>query len=149
MQQDKLFTEIRQELSRRDSKYSYNKLVDLVLSLGVSKSSIVSDLTKENKLVCRATAYSLLNHRLKRVPLSVSNRLTEILRMAVNESIKINLHYKSFLTYQTIDNQLEAIKAAKAYLATLETDIPLEVIAEDQDMDSKRFDGYDGLNFMF
>jgi hypothetical protein len=149
MQQDKVFTEIRKSLQKNDNKYRYNKLVDLVLSLGLSKKYIVNDLV-ENKLVCRATAYSLLQHRLKRVPLSVSARLTEILKLSVNESIKITQSYKRFLTYETIDKQIETIKSAKAYLSTLETDIPLEVIAEDlnikRDLEPEQ---YDNLNFIF
>jgi hypothetical protein len=149
MQQDKIFTSIRDELQRRTSKYSYNKLVDLVLSLGLSKQVIVNDLIK-NKIVCKATAYNYLNHKMKRPGKALEARMTDILRMAVNESVRITQSYKKFLTYETIDNQVEAIKDAKAYLATLDTDIPLEVIAEESNTDYlKQNNENEYLNFIF
>jgi hypothetical protein len=149
MQQDKIFTSIREELQRRDSKYSYNKLVDLVLSLGLSKKVIVDDLVA-NRIVCKASAYNYLNHKMKRPTKELEARMTDILRMAVNQSIKIASSYKSFLTYSIIDQQVEAIKDAKAYLATLDTDIPLEVIAEESNTDYlKQNNENEYLNFIF
>jgi hypothetical protein len=151
MNRSKIFHDIKTELTRRDSKYRYNELVDLCLKIGVSKQLIVKIMTDEC-LICRATTYSLLNHQLKNIPKPVEQKLIDILRTAINESLTIIKHYRTFLKYQTIDNQIEYIKESKLYLANYDADVPFEIIAEEQNIDyvtEKKQNNNEYLNFIF
>ena len=130
-----IFDDIRQFTKRLDRHQSTHPIVPILLNLGIKKGTVTKYLIEKN-LLGRASGFNLMSGSLSRVTKDIEQQLLHILKLSLQQSIKVAKNYKKFHKLGTIEQLNRAILSGKRYLESLDEpmEIDFEGLCESQDI---------------